>query len=263
MKKYLMTAAMLCCTAQAYAAHPLVTDDTGTQGKGAFQLELTREFSWNKISDVAAKVEESGSEAATVVSYGLSDKVDIVVGLAFQWYRVEENSFVAADDSGIGDLAVELKWRCYESNASGFSLALKPGITLPTGDEERGFGTGKITGGAVVIATKEAGPLTIHANAGYTHNEFQLQEDEASSNKDIWHASLAGEYALSEKLRAVADIGIETASEKGSGTHPAFLLGGLIYSVSDNLDLDLGVKGGLNDAETDTTMLVGMAVRFN
>jgi hypothetical protein len=28
----------------AFAAHPLITDDTGTQGKGKFQLEVNSEF---------------------------------------------------------------------------------------------------------------------------------------------------------------------------------------------------------------------------
>ena len=44
--------------------------------------------------------------------------------------------------------------------------------------------------------------------------------------------------------------------------HPAFLLGGLIYSVTQNFDIDAGVKWGLNDVETDTTWLAGVALRL-
>ncbi|MEW6419982.1 MAG: hypothetical protein AB1480_18015 [Nitrospirota bacterium] len=37
-----------------------------------------------------------------------------------------------------------------------------------------------------------------------------------------------------------------TATEDGiSDTHPAFVLGGIIYSISENLDMDFGIKGGL------------------
>jgi hypothetical protein len=45
-------------------------------------------------------------------------------------------------------------------------------------------------------------------------------------------------------------------------THPAFVLGGLIYSVSENLDVDFGVKGGLNKPEADYSVLAGLAWRF-
>lgn len=43
---------------------------------------------------------------------------------------------------------------------------------------------------------------------------------------------------------------------------PAFILGGLIYSISKNLDIDFGIKGGLNKPETDYAILAGIAWRF-
>lgn len=263
MKKYVTAAALLCCAAPAYAAHPLVTDDTGTQGTGGWQVECTTEFSSNRETDGGIRIKERENEAAMVLSYGISDGIDIVAGLPYLWYQVTENQLVSADESGIGDMTLELKWRLYENKKSGFSLALKPGISLPSGDADRGLGTGRVTGGAVLIATKEFGPLTLHANAGYHRNAYKLDEDAAACNKHIWSASLAGEYAFSEKLRAVADIGLETAEEKGSRTHPVFLIGGLIYSVTEDFDFDLGIKSGLNDAEPDTAVLLGVAARFN
>lgn len=263
MKKHVMAAALLCCTAPAYAAHPLVTDDTGTQGAGGWQVECTTGFSSNRENDGGIRIKERETEAAMVVSYGISEGIDIVAGLPYLWYQVKENQLVTADESGIGDMTLELKWRFCENEKNGFSLALKPGISLPTGDADKGLGTGRVTGGAVLIATKEFGPLTLHANAGYHRNAYELDEDSSSCNKDIWNASFAGEYAVSDKLRAIADIGIETAEERGSRTHPAFLVGGLIYSVTEDFDFDLGIKGGLNDAEPDTAVLLGVAVRFN
>ncbi len=263
MKKYVTIAALLCCAAPAYAAHPLVTDDTGTQGTGGWQVECTHGFSSNSETDEGRRIKEREYEGAVTISYGLSEEIDIVAGLPYLWNQVKENQLVTADESGIGDISLELKWRFFDLEKSGFSLALKPGITLPTGDADKGLGTGRVTGGAVLIATKEFGPLTLHANAGYHRNAYELDEDAAACNKDIWNASLAGEYALSKQLRAVADIGLETAEEKGSRTHPAFLIGGLIYSVTEDFDFDLGIKSGLNDAEPDTAMLLGVAVRFN
>ena len=94
-------------------------------------------------------------------------------------------------------------------------------------------------------------------NLGYKRNENTVDERE-----DIWHASLAGEFKIMNKLKLVADIGAERNTEKSSDTNPAFILGGLIYSIRENLDIDFGVKGGLNKAEADITYLAGMALRF-
>ena len=38
--------------------------------------------------------------------------------------------------------------------------------------------------------------------------------------------------------------------------------GGVVYALTEKLDVDLGVKGGLNSAEPDLTAMAGMAWRF-
>lgn len=65
-----------------------------------------------------------------------------------------------------------------------------------------------------------------------------------------------------ESFKLVADIGMQRNEEKGKSTHPAFLLGGLIYSISESIAVDVGVKGGLNKPETDITFLAGIAFKF-
>ncbi|NTU94031.1 MAG: transporter [Chlorobiaceae bacterium] len=264
MKKQVLALAVaaVCFSTPAFAAHPLITDDTGTQGKGRFQLELNSEFATDRENEAGISVKKRGGELATMVSYGLGDRVDLVAGLPWLWSRLKEDGVVTADEEGIGDLSIELKWRFFEASKNGISLALKPGITLPTGDEAKGLGNGEISGGVMLIATHESEGLKLHANTGYTRSEYRLDADKASNRNDIWHASLAAELDVAEKLRAVANAGVETNGDKGSHTHPAFLLGGLIYSVTEAIDLDLGIKGGLNKAETDTALLAGMAVRF-
>jgi hypothetical protein len=47
-----------------------------------------------------------------------------------------------------------------------------------------------------------------------------------------------------------------------SNTHPAFIPGGFIYSLSESLDADFGVNGGLNKPETDYSILAGATLRF-
>jgi len=239
----------------SYAAHPLITDDAGTQGKGKFQLEFNTEFSKDKETVEGVTFKSTGGEVAAVFSYGVTDNVDIVFGLPYLWFRDKEDGVTVSKENGIGDVSLELKWRFYEHE--GLSFALKPGITLPTGDENKGLGTGRTAGSIFLIATKEVEPFAVHFNLGYLRNE-----NKADERKNLWHASLAGEAEILKDLKVVANIGVERDPDKGSNSNPAFILGGVIYSLSENIDIDFGIKGGLNKTETDLTFLAGMALRF-
>jgi hypothetical protein len=55
---------------------------------------------------------------------------------------------------------------------------------------------------------------------------------------------------------------VEKNPDKTSNRPPAFILGGLIYSILENVDIDIGLKGGLNKPETDLAILAGIAWRF-
>jgi hypothetical protein len=92
-------------------------------------------------------------------------------------------------------------------------------------------------------------------NLGYTRNENKLQERE-----DLWHASAAFEVNIAERLTAVGNVGVESNPDPTSSIEPAFILGGLIYSINDNVAIDFGVKTGLNEAEADYSLLVGIAL---
>lgn len=244
----------------SYAAHPLFTDDTGTQGKGKLLFELNGQTSYGKENphedtgtSVTAKSRENEVKAA--ITYGVIDNADVTLTIPYQWNKTEINDAAASDVSGIADISLEVKWRFFEKN--GLSFAIKPGLTLPAGDKDKDLGTGRATGTLYFITTKDIDPWAFHLNLGYRRNENQLEERE-----DIWHASLAGELKVMKALKLVANIGAERNTDKSSNTNPAFILGGFIYSIRENMDIDFGVKIGLNEAEKDYAFLAGMALRF-
>lgn len=235
-----------------YSAHPLITDDTGTQGKDNKQLEINTEYRWDKEYGI----KEKSFEVATILSYGLLENVDLIFGLPYEFMEVKDLATGSKDKiRGIGDASVELKWRFFEKD--GLSIALKPGISLPTGDYDKGLGNGRIGYGGYLILTQELKPLVLHLNFGYFRNESKDEQ-----RRDIWHASIAGEYEMTKRLRLVGNLGIETNPDLAFKTDPAFGLLGLIYSVNDNFSFDLGYKHGLNKPETDHTALFGLVFKF-
>jgi hypothetical protein len=253
-------AIMVFMAGNAFGVHPLITDDTDTNGKGKFHLEVTGEFSYNKEKSDGITVKEKDYETSLAFLAGIFDTLDIICGVPYQWTRADEDGTITSEEEGIADIDLELKWRFFEQN--GFSLALKPGITIPTGDEEKGLGTGKVGYGATFIATKEFDPFSLHLNLGYAHSEYKLDEDKDGKRKDIWHVSLAGVYKISDDLQVGANIGVEKNPDKESSTDPSFALIGLIYSITPDLDVDLGFKAGLSGTETDAALLTGLTMRF-
>jgi len=234
----------------AFAAIPLITDDTGTQGKGKFQVELFGEYSQDEEESVAAK----NSDLSATLTYGIIDPIDIVLSLPYQVRRTDGSDSLVKGD-GIGDMAIEAKWRVYEKE--GLSFALKPGFTIPTGNEEKDLGAGRVTYYLYFIASKEIETRAFHINLAYIRNENRVDE-----RKDLWHASFAATVDVMKDLKLVGDSGIETNPDRASMTPPVYMLSGLIYSPSENFDIGLGVKGGLTKPETDIAVRGGITYRF-
>jgi hypothetical protein len=233
-----------------YAAIPLITDDTGTQGKGKFQLELGGEYAHDKAESVTNK--DSAFSAA--LTYGIADSVDIVLSIPYQAWHLDDSGS-ETQGSGLSDMAIESKWRFYEKE--GLSFALKPGFTIPTGDDEKDLGNGKMTYYLYLIASKEITPWSFHINLAYIRND-----NTGDDRKDIWHASLASTVDVMKSLKLVGDMGVETNPDNSSTKPPVYILGGLIYSLSDNFDIGMGVKGGLTKPETDIAVRGGITWRF-
>jgi hypothetical protein len=91
-----LACALLFVSGAALADHPLLTEDTGVLGKGAWQLELHGEA-----------IKDERDEAAAVLSFGIADRADVQLEVPRQ-----------------GDSSLALKWRFYE--AGRVSAIVKP-----------------------------------------------------------------------------------------------------------------------------------------
>jgi long-subunit fatty acid transport protein len=164
----------------------------------------------------------------------------------------------------MSDSTLELKWRFYDQD--GLSLALKPGIQLPTGDEDRGLGTGRTSWGVNLIAAYDAKPWVLFGNVAYFRQRFELQADEDANRADLWRASAGVTYAVNDRFRLGGELGVRTNPARNDvflpGSTGRFATLGAIYSPTDKIDLDVGLRKGLNNAEIDTTVLIGATFRW-
>ena len=234
----------------AFGAHPLISDDAGTLGRGNSQIEISGEYG----RDDEAGVRDQATELVVALGHGLTDRVDLIFTIPYLATRTEQSG-ATTTAAGVSDLSVELKYRFYDRER--LSLALKPGITVPTGDEQQGLGSGRATATLFFIASHQAAPLTTHLNLGYIRNQNLADE-----RQDLWHLSLAAELELNRSLKGVANIGWERNPDPASDSPAAFLLGGFVYSMNQTVDLDLGIKYGLSGPETDFSLLAGLTFSF-
>jgi long-subunit fatty acid transport protein len=252
----------------ARAAHPFITDDTGTQGKGNWQLELQGDFfrSDRTADPGTGPIEQKAKLNAftSVLSYGILESLDVQLGLIHLNFRATENGVVTEDTSGMADSTLELKWRFYENDD--FSLALKPGLTLPTGNEDKGLGTGKTSWGVALLATYEAEPWTFLGNIAYARVRFKDAQAAADSRSDLWRISGGAAYALTGEVRLVGELGLRSNESRNDAFQPdstsQFGMLGVIYSPAKTIDLDAGFRKNFNRAESDKAFLVGATFRW-
>lgn len=231
----------------AWAMHPLITDDTGTQGHGGRQLELGGEWGHSAA--------EHRAESAATFSYGVTESVDAVINLPFQLVHERREEGPAPMLAGPADAAMEVKWRCVEGE--GWSLGIRPGLTLTTGDSERGFGAGRSAYRIIALASAVRGRTEFLANAGYVRNENVVGE-----RPDLWHGSLAAVLRLSGRLKLAVNTAWDSDRVPASSATPASFVAGAVAGLGENLDIDLGWRTGLNKARSGDALLAGMAWRF-
>jgi hypothetical protein len=236
---------LACAVTPAWASHPLLTEDTDVLDPGQWELELHGERARDRESGVTTHATEIVAKAARGMAKGVQLEMEL------PYLREKTDGEVA---EGRGDALVSLKWRFYQKDR--LSLAFKPDLILPIGDDEHGLGAGRTGWAANLTAGYQLGRVELLAHLGYTRNRNRIAERE-----DLRHVSAALRWAATEKLKLIADLARETVREPGR-TAARELVYGATYALANNIDLGIGVKEGLNDAADDQAVRVGVKLRF-
>lgn len=236
---------LLCIAPAAFAAHPLITEDTATQGRGHFQFELTSE---------TARVRETGTRQyvglnTAVFTYGFIDTADVLVTVP--WLKLGQPD----STHGLTDVGLDIKWRFYKTGP--VSFAFKPGVTFPTGDDTKDLGAGRHTWSAYLATSVDLTPWAFHLHLGHLHNNNTFND-----RVNIWHVSAAATRQVADGLKLVVDAGIDTNTDRTADSDPFFAIAGLIWSPRHNLDFDLGVRTERSDTLRAVTTLAGVTIRW-
>ena len=243
---------------QAAALQPLVTDDTGTQGRGGNQMEV----SYSRDRTRVAGETERMQSVPLVYTYGLTDTIDIFASVAYSRIR---NDIPGGDTSGMGNTVIGAKWRFYENEETGTSLAIKPELAVPVSARREidGLGTGKASGNLTFILSQEMPFGAVHFNAGLGRDRYRHSDE--NPRTDSRRFSVAPVWDVSEQWKLALDLGIEHARADGHTVRSRFGEIGAIYSAGKDLDLAIGYIRTTDDESPKSktnSVTAGLTWRF-
>jgi outer membrane putative beta-barrel porin/alpha-amylase len=224
----------------AHAAHPSLTEDTGTQGAGHVEVEF------------GSSIERlPGSRVTTLdpqVSIGVTDRVDAIVRPTVVWLG-------GGDDStrGLAATTSDVKWRFLERD--GLNVGLRAGVDWPTGSERLGGDRASVHG--VLVVTRSIGDGTASLNFGVARHADAMGE-----RRRVLQIAAGVVYPIAAALTFVADLAVQSNDDAQRATTPAVASVGVIARITPWLDVDVGWRTALNDVARPHALLAGATLRW-
>jgi len=235
----------LALPALAYAAHPFVTEDPGTQGTGKFEVELG-------FGAFRGDPSIPGRNAifAPQLSIGVADDVDLIA----QVPRVQQTPTEGPTLIGSGSVLLDVKWRFKETER--YALGVRAGLDVPTGDGSDGLSSGQLGAHAIGIAGLTLDDYAVYANAAYAYTR------QPGARRNLGAFSIALTRPDDRPLRGFVEATMYSNPDPARSLWPAFARAGAIYSVTSWLDVDAGIQARLNSAAARVGLLLGATLRW-
>jgi hypothetical protein len=226
-----------------FAARPLITDDTGTVEKGAFELELAFDF-------LRDEDENDNYFPSVQLKYGLSKRAEVGASIGY----IRRDASFSENVDGWADVLAYLKYRLWQEGNYFPSMALKPLIKFPTASSDKGLGSGKIDYGIGPIFSKSYSDFSFHLEAIYFFIGEKRENDTLSTGAAMEYEFLKGWTAVGE---------VRYANNFNSDRHddPLLVNFGLKKAVGRAV-LDAAFNVGLNRAAPDYGFTAGVTIGF-
>jgi hypothetical protein len=206
----------------AQPERPTVATHAGTVAPGWLEIETGVELDRGGDPDHA-------TTGVLVAKIGLGPRLQL--SLSGSATRPSDNV------GGVGDVAVGLKWRILEDHPLLGDFALLPSIKAPTGSVARGSGTGTTDASLLLISSRDAGPVHIDLNAGYTWRSGDGTQ--APTQASVWTASFGG--ALAGRFAWTVEVFGYPGTGGPAGAAPTVaLLAGPTFTAREWLVFDIG-----------------------
>jgi hypothetical protein len=164
------------------------------------------------------------------VNYGIYPNVQLHLIAPFAYVKPEGEP----SHYGYTDIELGAKIRFIQESTWRPQVGIFPLIVLPTGDKDRGLGTGKVQAFFPLWMQKSWGPWKTYGGGGYWINP-------GSGNKNYWFLGWEVQRDITKYLTLGAEIFYQSASEEGGKSDVGFNVGTIInFSDLHHLLLSVG-----------------------
>lgn len=202
-----LSAFLILAATPAAAGPPFLTDDPEPTETGHWEI-------YAPAFDGGGKGTNFEGAAGAEFNYGAAPNVQVTVGLPVA-YQHSADGF----RSGPGDLEVSVKYRVFHDDAAGVSVAVFPGLTLPTA--RKGLGAGKVTALLPVWAQKDVGPWSVFGGGGYAFNP-------GAEARDYWTGGVAVTRQVNERLLLGLEVDRQGADSRDGHAETSLGLGAIV-----------------------------------
>ena len=136
-------------------------------------------------------------------------------------YCVEKNgkAFISGKEkrcTGVGDLVFRVKGKIWDEGNRVPGLSARFAIKVPTGDNDRALGSGKMDYGLGLLLQKDIERLTLYLNADVIFSGDAF-EQEGVPLKEFYNIMLGGEYRIKPRLSLLMQLNYVTRPFKDTG----------------------------------------------
>jgi hypothetical protein len=193
----------------AVAGPPFLTDDPEPTETGRWEIYAP----YAEGEGRGANLEGTGG---VELNYGAARDLQITVGLPVAYAR-EDGDW----RSGFGDLEVSAKYQFYHGTIEGLSIAVFPGLTLPTASN--GMGERNVTALLPVWVQKDSGDWSVFGGGGYAINP-------GDGNRDYLTGGIAVARSYGDRLLIGFEADRQAADTDGGNGQTSLGLG-VIYRL--------------------------------
>ncbi len=193
----------------AIAGPPFLTDDPEPVEVGHAEVNL--------IAQQTRADDGRGGSASSELNLGCAAETQCHVALPIAF----DHPAGGASQAGLGDIELGVKYRFLDRPDDGWSAAVYPTLTLPTGDSRRGLGNGRAQLLLPLWVQRSLGDWSLDAGIARLMNH-------APGARDSWFAGLLAQRSFGDGLSVGAELFGRTPTAAGAPSTTGFNVGATI-----------------------------------
>ncbi|MDN5280557.1 MAG: hypothetical protein PWR01_4522 [Clostridiales bacterium] len=199
-------------------------------------------FDLDRVYDRVLASGESGDmlELPIFFNYAVTDDLEIVYTIPVIDYTIKSRILWTRDisESGAGDSSLAFKYRVFDNPKYQMRGAFGLGFKFPTGNDDKGLGTGKTDFEIYTAFSKNFEKIVAHLNLGYVMTGDPNTQFYPDGLADKFYYNIGIEYPHTHNVTVMAEVSGEDWGAEGMKVD---VIPGLRYTPTENFALEVGV----------------------